>query len=311
MTPQNFETIEQVSQAFNLGEIRSQYEIQGSNRSIIFQTDTGKFHLKSYTKNKTTQTIKREIDFTNSLSEHSFNVPKHLSLEPFLFQNILTTLTTYIEKDSSLSVWDNMVMFGELLGRIHLKSEQYSYKGEIEQRTSYRSKVEENITQIEALLGISKDVIMQLLNGYEKIRERKRTTDKELPCALIHGELNPSHVLPYKGTFGIIDFEGIKYAPLILDFGPFLLTHTYTSNQFDTKLVQEFFEGYAKFHMLSNNEKELIQQELEYNYLHKIEWRMTAMFNNPDYVKVVKNDIENYEQFKKELIKIDEILAKA
>lgn len=300
-------SVEEIAQEFALGVIETPTEANTSgNESFKLSTDQGVFQVKSYTRSAEdpehfAPLIQREIAYTKYLAMNGLEVQQHLSFQPFLYKGKLTTITTFIEGEtlaSGLQTPETMSTIGQLLGKLHLKSSEYgSFGAAYEQRNSFRDRVDSNLSSIEQKLGLSASEFLPLLDTYQELREQRKKSDLTIPRALTHCELTYVHLVKKDTSYAILDFEGLKFVPHIFDFGQTLVTMAYDGETLHQDLISTFLESYQTIRPLSPNEIALIPQELQYNYLHKLEWRMTAMFNQQNYLDPVKNGIKNASSF--------------
>ncbi len=312
-------SIQEIVHEFALGGLIASMETNnGSNESFSLTTDKGVFQIKSYSKSienpdHFAPVIQREISFTNYLEDNGFTVQHHLSFQPFLYQGKLSTITATLEGKKlgpGIQTKETISKMGSLLGNLHQKSSEFGNAGAgYEQRNSFRDRVDANVAKIEELLGISSNEFLPLLNKYNDLRSKREETDKTIPRGLTHGEITYVNLLEKGNSFAILNFDGLKFVPHIFDFGQTLISMTFDGSTFHKELITAFFDAYQKIRELSEKEKDLITSELVYNFLHKIEWRMCAMLNNPGYIEIVKLAIRNAASFMKQLHTIDEIIS--
>jgi Ser/Thr protein kinase RdoA (MazF antagonist) len=300
-------TIEAIATEFSLGKILAKPENNTSfNESFKLETETGTYQVKSYVKSVEdpehfAPLIQREIDFTKYLEINKMPVQHHLGFQPFLYQGKLTTITTYLEGErlaAGLQSVEKIAEIGNLIAKLHIESTTYGTAGAAyEQRNSFRDRVESNLETIEKLLSLPNTDFKPLLDQYNELRELRQRNDLTIPRGLVHGEITFVHLIKHNGSYSILDFEGIKFVPFIFDFGQTLITMAYDGKVLHTDLVTAFLKSYQESRALTVKEKALIPSELIYNFLHKLEWRMTAMLNNPTYIDSVKNSILSARSF--------------
>ncbi|WKZ23981.1 MAG: phosphotransferase [Candidatus Dojkabacteria bacterium] len=309
-------SLDEILSEFQLGNLLSgPNRNDGNNNSFFVETDNGKFQVKSYVKSEenpeyyATQ-VMREIAFTTFLFERKFLVQQHLSFQPFLYNGLVTTITSYLEGKTiqpSSSDHDIPQKLGKLIGELHLASCDFGKGGAtFEQRNSFREKVSEQLANITAVVGVEERRINEIINTYNTLRQEKSEVASELPKGLIHNEITPHHVL--KGAENdllLIDFEGTKFTLLVADFGQTFQTFFYTENEgYNTQQVRSFLKSYETVRELSEREYSWLGQELRYNYYHKLEWRMLAMLSNEGYIPIVKTMIENMDRFEEQVAEL-------
>lgn len=301
------DSLEAICSEFSLGVLQNQPEKSGSNNeSFTLETDTGKYQVKSYAKSaedpeRFAALLQREISFVRYLEHAGIAVSHQITFQPFLFNSRLTTLTSYLPGKviaaDALSQ-DIMEKIGTLMAKLHTASIKYGQAGaKIEYHNTYRDRVEENIAAIEQVLNISRSTFLPLLDTYESFREKYETVHTHLPKGLIHSDITPGNLLLSDQGVAIIDFEGLRFAPFIFDFSQMLTTLTWKNGVFNKELVAAFFNAYEKVRPLTPEEKTAIPGHLVYNYLNKLEWRLTAALNKPGYVPIVKEQIAQAKTF--------------
>lgn len=304
-----FESLEEIVAHFNLGTlIHNPSDVSStSNNTIVIHTNNKKYILKSYGKSRENPeqfafTVQRELQFCRFLFEKGFPVPQNLTVQPFIFNGMLTIITEYIdgefvnENDLSDQFY---IKLGELVANFHLNSEAYGTAGmPQEQRNSYWKELNKQRHAIE--LHIDRDLtpIMEYLEQYQKIRQDYTKLFGQLPSGLVHSEFAPGHLIksiePDRGLV-LFDFDGIRFSPYIFDFGQLAMNFFIPKNYFDVVSFKKVISAYNAIRKLSLEEQSLIPKMLEYNFLHKTEWILLASLSFDYYVTRIQTIIDSYD----------------
>jgi len=106
-------------------------------------------------------------------------------------------------------------------------------------------------------------------------RLKEVANDDTLPQGILHGDIFPDNCL-YDGEnlVAIIDWEEVCHGPLLLDVGMTICGCCYpTNNKLDSSLVDSLLEAYNSVRPMSEKEKKLLPEFVDYANLACAFWR--------------------------------------
>ncbi len=290
------EKIEEVLSQYGQFKVKNFEPLSGwQNLGLKITTDSDTLILRIQ-RSKNLKRLKLILDVIEYLSELGFPVQKILktkngqNITQFKIGEFLhpAVVLSYLGGETKVILSnDEIIQVGSLMGKLHQNLATF----ETEENTRKL-----NLNQI--VKKVEKDYPAKLKNEAEIFQiwqefwpEIKSKLAKNLRILqnkqFIHGDLAPSNIIFYNSKIsGILDFDGVIFAPKIWDLGQFIGNYTQTVKSWGreeqiSQTLKNLVLGYEKTSSLTIEEKQILPNLLRLWFFEKIIWsKSQAKFKN-------------------------------